>query len=112
MRLWIDAQLPPTLANWIKAQCNVDACNLDVIGLRGADDVEIFEALRRPGEVILSKDDDFVDLVTRLGTPPQLLWVTCGNVTNRSLRVILNRSLDGALALLANGEPVVELASR
>jgi predicted nuclease of predicted toxin-antitoxin system len=38
------------------------------------------------GLVIMTKDSDFVDLVCRLGVPPQILWLTCGNVTNRNLR--------------------------
>ena len=30
-----------------------------------------------------------MELVIRLGTPTQILWLTCGNVTNRKLRRIL-----------------------
>ncbi len=37
----------------------------------------------------MTKDSDFVDLVCRLGTPPQIIWLTCGNVTNRNLRRIM-----------------------
>jgi predicted nuclease of predicted toxin-antitoxin system len=41
--------------------------------------------------VLINKDSDFVEMVLRLGTPPQLLWVTCGNVTNRHLQGLLTQ---------------------
>jgi predicted nuclease of predicted toxin-antitoxin system len=82
---------------------------LDAIGLRQGDDPVIFDALKKPGEVIMTKDEDFVDMVARLGPPPQVLWVTCGNVTNRVLKPMLEKALPEALRLLASGEPIVEI---
>ncbi|MBE9014224.1 DUF5615 family PIN-like protein, partial [Pseudanabaenaceae cyanobacterium LEGE 13415] len=90
MKIWIDAQLPPTLANWLTATFDVEASALRELSLRDAQDVEIFEAARSQNAVILTKDSDFIDLVCRLGTPPQILWLTCGNVTNRNLRQLLS----------------------
>lgn len=112
MIIWIDAQLPPALASWLAAQFAVEAANLESLGLRQAQDIDIFQRARRPGHVIMTKDDDFVDIVTRLGAPPQILWITCGNVTNRALQELLTRSFPAARALLEAGEPVVELTSR
>ena len=64
-------------------QCGGRHC---IRGMRDAKGIEIFEAAKQPNLVILTKDSDFVDLVCRLGSPPQILWLTCGNVTNRNLR--------------------------
>jgi predicted nuclease of predicted toxin-antitoxin system len=113
MRIWVDAQLPPRLAEWLAATFPVEACSLRDLGLRDAKDVEIFEAARREGEglVIMTKDSDFVDLVCRLGVPPQILWLTCGNVTNRNLQQLLNATFLAALAELGQGERVVEIGS-
>jgi predicted nuclease of predicted toxin-antitoxin system len=81
---WLDAQLPPSLAAWLSSSFGVAARALRDMGLRDAEDEDIVQAARVQGEtVIVSKDSDFVNLVLRLGTPPQILWVTCGNVTNR-----------------------------
>ena len=33
----------------------------------------------------MSKDQDFVDLVMVHGVPPQIIWVTCGNMLNAYL---------------------------
>ncbi len=112
MTFWIDAQLPPALAGWLTAQFDVEAANLEAVGLRQAQDIEIFQRARQPGHVIMTKDEDFVDIVTRLGPPPQILWITCGNVTNRALRDLLGRAFPAARAHLEAGEPVVELTSR
>ncbi|MBR8838068.1 MAG: hypothetical protein DSM106950_29730 [Stigonema ocellatum SAG 48.90 = DSM 106950] len=53
-----------------------------------------------------------MDLVTRLGTPPQILWLTCGNVTNRNLRRIFTKTFPDALRLLQAGENIVEIGER
>lgn len=109
MNIWIDAQLPPTLATWISDTFDVDATALRDMGLRDARDVEIFEAARVANAVIMTKDSDFVDLVCRLGTPPQIIWLTCGNVTNRNLRQLLTITLPYALERLRQGEVIVEI---
>jgi predicted nuclease of predicted toxin-antitoxin system len=49
-------------------------------------------------------------LIARFGTPPQILWVTCGNVTNRNLKGIFSQIFPDALKLLECGEPVVEIS--
>jgi predicted nuclease of predicted toxin-antitoxin system len=111
MNIWVDAQLPPTLANWLSNTFDVNAFSLKDLGLRDAQDIAIFEAARIPGTVILTKDSDFVDLVCRLGTPPKIIWLTCGNVTNRNLRELLTITFPIALEQLRQGEAIVEIGS-
>ena len=110
MRLRIDGPFPSRLARWIAETFSVEATTLFELGFRHGTDAAIFEAMRSPGEVIVTKDADFVDLVTRLGPPPQVIWVTCGNVKNQVLRALLTRSLPEVLRMLESGEPIVELA--
>lgn len=108
MKVWVDAQLPPTLANWLTTTFGLEATALRDLSLRDAQDIEIFEATRAENAVIITKGSDFIDLVCRLGTPPQILWLTCGNVTNRYLRRLLNATLPDALEQLQQGEMIVE----
>ena len=110
MNFWIYAQLPPNLANWLVESFNVNATAIRDLGLRDAEDIEIFNAARSPGTVIVSKDSDFVELVIRLGTPPQILWLTCGNVTNRKLQRILSNTFAEALRIIEEGEAIVEIS--
>ena len=111
MKIWIDAQLPPTLATWLTNSFDLEAIALRDIELRDAQDTEIFEAARTANAVIMTKDSDFIDLVCRLGTPPQILWLTCGNVTNRNLRRLLTATLPDALEQLLHGEAIVEISN-
>jgi predicted nuclease of predicted toxin-antitoxin system len=110
MKFWVDAQLPPQLAAWLAAEFQVEASSLRDLGLRDAADLEIFQqAAMQPGIVLISKDSDFVDMVSRFGPPPQLLWVTCGNVTNRRLQTVFGSAGRAAINLLAEGQAIVEI---
>ena len=109
MKVWLDAQLPPALAGWLRAQFGIDARPVRELNLRQATDREIFDAARAAGVVLISKDSDFVDLVQIEGPPPQLIWLTCGNVSNARLCTIFGTAWPKAVELLTSGEPVVEV---
>ena len=80
------------------------------LGLRDAADAEIFDRARAMKAVVMTKDQDFLDLLERFGPPPQIIWITCGNTSNAHLKTILAQHLPQALVLLAQGEPLVEIA--
>lgn len=109
MIIWVDAHLSPAIATWITNTFEVTAVALRDVGLRDAEDPEIFEAAKAQGVIMMTKDSDFVDLVDRLGSPPQIIWLTCGNTSNARLREILSETLPGALELLGTGEVLVEI---
>jgi predicted nuclease of predicted toxin-antitoxin system len=108
--IWVDAHLSPALAAWITTEFKHQAQAVRDLGLRQAKDPQIFAAARQPGIIILTKDADFPDMVERLGPPPQVIWLTCGNTSNAALRVLLARALPRALELLAGGESLVEIS--
>ncbi len=51
-----------------------------------------------------------VELVNRLGSPPQIIWLTCGNTSNARLQEILDATFLEALELLRAGEVLVEIS--
>jgi len=51
-----------------------------------------------------------VNLLERLGAPPQILWVTCGNTSNARLKEVFRQTLSAALDLLREGERLVEIS--
>jgi predicted nuclease of predicted toxin-antitoxin system len=106
---WLDAQLPPSVAVWITATFGIEARAVRDLGLRDAKDPPIFQAARAAEAVVMTKDSDFVEMVQRLGSPPKVLWVSCGNTSNARLREILSRELPGAVARLESGESLVEI---
>lgn len=107
--IWIDAQLSPSLAPWIRATHGVEAFALRDLGLRDAEDAKIFEGARAADAVVLTKDRDFVELVGRHGPPPQVLWLTCGNTSNASVRTLLGVVWPRVVTLLEAGEPLIEI---
>ena len=110
MKLWLDAQLSPEMAAWILRNFSIEAVPVRDIGLRNASDVQIFEAAKRAGVVLITKDSDFSELIARFGSPPQIIWLRCGNTSNEMLSRILKKTLNNAVALLKSGENLVEIS--
>jgi predicted nuclease of predicted toxin-antitoxin system len=111
MTIWIDAQLPPAIAVWIRETLLIDAQALRDIGLRDAMDEEIFAAAKKANAIVMTKDSDFIDLLEQYGAPPKIIWLTCGNTSNEKLKQILGTTLLPALRLLNAGESLVEISS-
>ncbi|HEY0739152.1 MAG TPA: DUF5615 family PIN-like protein [Herpetosiphonaceae bacterium] len=109
MTIWIDAQLSPALADWIANTFRTSALALRDLGLRDATDHAIFMVARREQAIVMTKDSDFVQLLNQYGTPPQIIWLTCGNTSNANLKLILGYTLTQALVLLDAGEKLVEI---
>lgn len=109
MKLWLDAHLPPAFAAWISKSFSVEVQSVRDLGLRESTDLEIFQAARDVASVVVTKDADFVEFVERLGSPPQVLWITSGNTSNARLKEIFFKCFPRALQLLEKGEPLVEI---
>ena len=112
MTVWLDNQLPPALTAWISANLGVECASVRALALQGAADLEIFEAARAVGAVVMTKDADFAALVHQLGVPPQIVLVTCGNTSNAHLREILATAWPTVREMLERGEPLVEIGDR
>ena len=110
MTIWVDAQLSPALAPWLSATIEgMDAYSVRKLGLRDADDDEIFFAAREANAIVVTKDADFIRLLNEHGPPPKIIWLTCGNTSNAALRVLLETALPEALALIEGEEAIVEI---
>ncbi|NNE36563.1 MAG: DUF5615 family PIN-like protein, partial [Rhodothermales bacterium] len=86
-----------------------EAHSTRALGLQRATDLEIFLAARERGAVVITKDSDFLALLQTHGTPPSVIWITCGNTSNARMREVLSRSLETAVDLIQAGESVVEI---
>jgi predicted nuclease of predicted toxin-antitoxin system len=108
--IWIDAQLSPAIAEWIGINFSVTAVAVRDLGLRDATDRAIFFAARAASAILITKDSDFLRLLDELGSPPKVIWLTCGNTSNTRLKQILTKTLSQALLLLQS-EQLVEINS-
>ena len=109
MKVWLDAQLSPGIARWLRDSMGLDAVAVRDVGLRDASDAEIWTAAARADAVLMSKDRDFADRAIRLGPPPMVIWLSLGNTSNAHLRAVLASALPAALGLLGRGEKLVEI---
>ena len=109
MIVWVDAQLSPALAPWLTKEFGVQAFSVRYLNLLRAKDSSIFQAAREASVTVLTKDSDFVILQERLGPPPTILWVRCGNTSNAYLKRVLQRTFPAARKLIESGEALVEI---
>ena len=72
---------------------------------------KFFAAAREADVVVMTKDRDFVVLLDLLGSPPRIIWLTCGNTSNTALKEILRSTLSDAVHFLESSESVVEINS-
>jgi predicted nuclease of predicted toxin-antitoxin system len=110
--IWMDAHLSPEVAKWIAAELGHPAQSVRDLGLRNAKDKDIFAAAREANAIVMTKDGDFAEMVERLGPPPSVIWLTCGNTSNAALRIILKGTLPKAIELIGRGDALVEISGR
>lgn len=106
MRFLVDAQLPPALARWLRERGHM-ADHVGEIGMVAASNAAIAARAEADGAVLVTKDEDFV--VLRLPDRFALLWLRCGNATNRALAAWLQLRWMRIEALLEAGERLVEV---
>jgi predicted nuclease of predicted toxin-antitoxin system len=107
--IWVDAQLPPALARWLREIGESQAVHVEDLGLLKAEDLEIFLRAKRVKAVVITKDSDFVQIQERRGPPPSVIWVTCGNRSKPALKDLMIRSWPRVKELLTAGEVLIEI---
>jgi predicted nuclease of predicted toxin-antitoxin system len=107
--IWLDAHLSPRIATWIDESLGKPAKALRDLDLRHAEDDVIFQRGHEDEIILITKDKDFAEMVMRKGSPPQVIWLRCGNTSEERLKQILESHLDEALQFLASGENLVEI---
>jgi predicted nuclease of predicted toxin-antitoxin system len=110
--IWVDAHLSPAIAKWISTELGHPAQPLRDLGLRDSKDKDIFAAAREAKAIMLTKDADFPEMVERLGPPPAVIWLTCGNTSEAALQVLLKSTLPRALELIDSGDALVEISGK
>jgi predicted nuclease of predicted toxin-antitoxin system len=105
----LDAHIPPALATWIRDCFEVECYSLKYLQLREASYEVIFEEGKKRNAIIITKDTDFLNLQSRLGAPPKVIWLTCGNTSKDRLKEIFTQHLRQAIALLEESD-LVEIA--
>src|SRR5207248_4745835 len=76
MKLLFDQNLSPRLPRLL-ADIYAESIHVREVGLRDADDFEIWEYAQANGYAIVSKDSDFQQRSLLRGAPPKFVWLRC-----------------------------------
>ena len=106
MKFFLDAHLPPSLAPWLEEKFGIQSFSFDFMGWWYKNDEEVFFLARTEDAVVMTKDDDFINLLHKHKAPPKIIWLTCGNTSKEKLKELLIKLLPQALTLLKENDLV------
>lgn len=108
----VDAQLPPALASALRdAGCDVQAVR--EIGLRDAEDSEIWAYALENSVGIITKDQDFADRsIMAHGASVVIVWLRIGNTSNQVLLSWLLPLWPAILDRIESGDRLVEVREK
>lgn len=108
MKYLIDNQLPPALAQHLRAQ-GLECVHVADLALDQATDREIWKYAAANGYAVVSKDEDFLHLANADPTGPSFVWVRLGNCRKAALLAAFDRVLVSLIQSLGEGNKVVEV---
>ncbi|MEJ7831763.1 MAG: DUF5615 family PIN-like protein [Nocardioides sp.] len=108
MRFLVDAQLPPTLARRLREHGH-DAEHVTEIGPADAPDRYIWRYALEHGAVVVTKDEDFADMVATGREAPAVLWVRVGNTRRAVLLAWFEPLIDQIVDMVHSGDRLIEL---
>ena len=109
--IWLDTQLSPIIAKWMSEYTGFTVKSSYSLNLHNLTDTAIYNKAKSQGNVILiSKDADFPELISRLGSPPKLIVIKKGNCDNRVLWEFIKPNILKSVELLISSDvDIVEL---
>ena len=109
--IWLDMQLSPIIAKWMAEFTGYTVKSSYSLQLNSLADLVIYNRAKSLGNVILiSKDSDFPELISRLGSPPKLIVIKKGNCDNREMWEFIKPNIAKAVKLLSTTDvEIVEL---
>lgn len=108
VRLLLDENLSERLAAAL-APAFSDVRHVRVLGLGGATDARVWTAAAEAGCLLVTKDEDFVQLSVLRGPPPKVLWLNVGNAGTPAVAALLRRHA-AAIAAFVDHPDVAFLA--
>jgi predicted nuclease of predicted toxin-antitoxin system len=79
------------------------------IGLDESDDLQLWTQAAQAGQIVVSKDEDFVFLANRPGDTGRLIWVRLGNFRNAPLLAAFNHAYEAIARAVDSGQRIIEL---
>ncbi len=108
MRFLIDAQLPPALARMLAEHDHV-AEHVTDIGPGDAPDAQLWRCALDHDAVIVTKDEDFAQMVAISDESPTVVWVRVGNTRRTELLTWFEPLIEQIVSMVEQGDKLIEL---
>ena len=108
MTFLLDNHFPVQIAMLLRQLGHQCDCAAD-LKLDEADDVILWNHATAAGQVLVSKDEDFVFLANRRGDTGRMVWVRLGNCRNHVLLAAFTRVHADIIRALDAGQRIVEV---
>ncbi len=108
MRFLVDAQLPPALAQLLNDRGHM-AEHVNDVGPADASDRDLWRYAVEHHAVIVTKDEDFANMVAVSGDAPTVVWVRVGNTRRVALLDWFAPLIDEIVGLAEAGDRLIEL---
>ena len=93
MKLLFDANVSHRLVHTLASEYP-ESVHVRNVGLRGAEDHEIWDHAWAHGFAIVSKDTDFRERSYLEGFPPKIIWLDVGNAGTATIASLLRSELE------------------
>lgn len=87
MKLLLDENLSRNIVPALQ-EAFLGTTQVALVGLERASDRAVWEFAKAGEFTIVTKDDDFLGLLSLLGYPPKIVLLTLGNCTNRQIKLM------------------------
>jgi predicted nuclease of predicted toxin-antitoxin system len=101
MKLLFDQNLSPKLTSFF-AITFVGSLHLQDLSLDVANDSNVWNFAKKEGFTIVTKDNDFNNLVAFFGFPPKVIWIRRGNCTTKDIKELLNSNIEMIRAFISD----------
>jgi len=110
MKLLLDENLSPRLPTLLVGHYP-GSSQLELLGLRGSSDAQVWEFAKQEGYILVSKDNDFRQMSFQFGAPPKVVWLSVGNAGTGVIQRLLTESQEAIRAFVADPEAAFMVVS-
>ena len=111
MKFVVDAQLPPALARALR-EAGHDVQAVRELGLREAEDSDIWDYALANHVAVITKDQDFAERLLASRSAPVIVWLRIGNTSHRALLAWLLPLWPEVISRIESGDNLIEVREK
>ena len=106
--IWLDNHISSIVTKWLQEAFDLQVKSAYALKLYTIGDYEFYKRAKQYGKVIIiTKDSDLEEIISKKGSPPKLINLKFGNCDNRILFSILSEHIERVLKLLIDFDKIL-----